>query len=198
MAAGDGGLDLALELAADPGGVGGLAEEVAVAGGPFFLGVEEGDVGVGAGLQGAFLEAEDFGGAVGEEGEGAGEGEALGEVELPQDDAQGGLQADDAEGGVVELDVFLVVGVRGVAGGDAVDGAVFQRIQDGDTIFLGAEGRVHLEVGVEALDFVVGEGEVVGGGFGGDVDAAGLGTADDVDGGAGADVLEVDMGASVG
>ena len=61
----------------------------------------------------------------------------------------------------------------------------------------GAERRVHLGVGVVALDRLVGQGEVVRGGLGGDAYAAGLGLADQLDGAPGRDVLDVDASAGV-
>ena len=57
---------------------------------------------------------------------------AGGPVEMPRldqfgaDQPQGGFEADDAEGGLVELAQFLFGGVRGVVGADDVDRAVDQ------------------------------------------------------------------------
>src|SRR5439155_209986 len=108
-------------------------------------------------------------------------------------------------GGALELDLFFVGGVGGVVGGDAVDGAVEQGGEDGLAVVFGAERRVHLGVGVIGLaagdvgtaahDGLFREGEVVGGGFAGDVEAFGFGGADGGEGAGGGDVLDVEVGA---
>ncbi len=69
-------------------------------------------------------------------------------VEDAEGEAERGLEAGDAVGGALELDLFLVRGVGGVVGGDAVDGAVEQGFDDRETVVLVAQGWVHLGVGV--------------------------------------------------
>ena len=57
---------------------------------------------------------------------------------------------------------FSSGGVRGVVGGDAVDRAVAQALDQRLAVGLGAQRRVHLEaVRVEAAHLLVGEAEVV-------------------------------------
>ena len=50
-------------------------------------------------------------------------------------DGQAGFQAVDAEGGMIELALFFMRGVRGVIRGDEIDGAVFQTCDQGVQIF---------------------------------------------------------------
>ena len=124
-------------------------------------------------------------------------------VEDAEGEGEGGLEAGDAVGGALELDLFFVAGVGGVVGGDAVDGAVEEGGDDGLTVGLGAEGRVHLGVGVVGQVVIqaaggylfFGEGEVVRGGFAGDVEALFLGFADGAERGGCGDVLDVEVGA---
>ena len=89
--------------------------------------------------------------------------------------AQGGFQADEAEGRGLELQVFFQGGVGGVVAGDGVQGAVRQALLDGGHVGRGPERRVDLGVGVVALDRLIRQGEVVGRGLGGDGEARGLG-----------------------
>ena len=60
------------------------------------------------------------------------------------------LEPDDAERGAVELDQLLVGVMRGVVGGDHVDGAVGDPLEHGVAIRRLAQRRVHLDVGVVA------------------------------------------------
>ena len=93
---------------------------------------------------------------------------------------------------------FLVLArVRGVVGADDVDGAVGQRGAQGLDIGVGAQRRVDLVDGVVAAGELVREPEVVRGDLGRDVDAAGLGPADDLHGSGGGDVADVQPGADV-
>ena len=64
--------------------------------------------------------------------------------------------------------------MRGVIGGDDVDGAVGEGGADRENIRLGAQRWVDLEAGVVAAHRLVGEKEVVRRDLGGDTDAAGL------------------------
>ena len=82
--------------------------------------------------------------------------------------AEGRLQTDDAEGRLLERHVLLLGGVRRVVGGDAVEEAALERRDERRAVALGAQRRVHLEVGVERLDGLVGEREVVRRDLGGD------------------------------
>src|SRR5690606_23394492 len=105
---------------------------------------------------------------------------------------QRGLQADHAHGGGGPLAVLVLVRVRGVVGGDDVDGAVGQRLAQGEHVPLGAQRRVDLVDRVVGAHQLVGEEQVVRGDLGGDPDAAGLGPADDLDGAGGRQVADVD------
>src|SRR5690606_32418752 len=86
----------------------------------------------------------------------------------------------------------------GVIGGDEVDGAVFKSLDERDPVFVGAQRGIHFAIGIVVADTFVGEGEVVGGGFGGAAHAALFGAAEDVDRVSGADMLHVDVAAGEG
>lgn len=166
-------------------------------------GVEEDEVGEGAWGQGAEVgAAEDAGGVCAHQGYDFCEGQAdglgtcnccgsVGRSEGAEGQAEGGFEAGDAVGGSLELDFLFPGGVGGVVGGDAVDGFVEEGFEDGVAVGGGAEGWVHLGVGVVGADGVFGEEEVVGGRFGGDVEALAFGFTDEVDGTGGRDVLDV-------
>ena len=66
------------------------------------------------------------------------------------------LQAQDTIGRVVEFLVFLVVGVGRVIGTDAVERAVAEAGDQFAAVLLGAQRRVHFEIGVVAGEQVVG------------------------------------------
>ena len=71
------------------------------------------------------------------------------------------LEAGHAERRLLERDVLLVARVWGVIRRDAVDGAVEQALDEGATVVLGAERRVHLGVRVERADELVGRTEMM-------------------------------------
>ncbi|NDG05405.1 MAG: phosphoenolpyruvate carboxykinase (ATP), partial [Alphaproteobacteria bacterium] len=87
----------------------------------------------------------------------------------------GGLQPQDAERRPIELEHLLLAGVRRVVGRDAVERAVGETGHDRLDVLGRAQRRAHLEVGVESTQALVGEGEVVGTGFGRDPRPTGLG-----------------------
>lgn len=108
----------------------------------------------------------------------------------------GGIEAGDAVGGGDEILGFFEGGVRGVVGGDHVEGAIQQAFQQGFVVGLRPQGRVHFVVGVEVTDVLVGEEEVVGRDLGGDFHvAARFPPADRFHAHFRGDVLDVDMGA---
>ena len=77
------------------------------------------------------------------------------------EDGEGGLQAGDAEGCLLERNVLLVARVRRVVGRDRLDRPVAERLEQRLPVRLGAERRVHLQVRVERADDLVGEAQVV-------------------------------------
>ena len=89
-----------------------------------------------------------------------------------------GLEPGDAERRLLEGHLLLVPRVRRVIGGDAVEGAVAQALEEREAVGFGAERRVHLRVRVERANGLVGEAEVVWRHLGGDRDTARLGGAD--------------------
>ena len=82
-------------------------------------------------------------------------------------------------GRLVELHLLVVHGVGRVVGGDAVDGAVAQALEQRPAVGLAAQGRVHLGGGVvlAVLHQLVGQQQVVRRRLGGDAHAAGLAPA---------------------
>src|SRR4051812_29726648 len=93
--------------------------------GPALLGIEDGDVGKRVGGEGAAaFEIDDAGGVGGHEFDDASERELALAMKMSDDEGEGDFESGDAEGGLVELDFFFEEGVRGVIGGDGVDGAV--------------------------------------------------------------------------
>ena len=75
--------------------------------------------------------------------------ERAGLDEAGKQHAEGRLQADDAEGRLLVGHVLLLRGVRRVVGGDAVEDAAPERLDERLTVALGAQRRVHLDVRVE-------------------------------------------------
>ena len=84
-----------------------------------------------------------------------------------------------------------------MVGGDGVDGAVLQPLDDGLHILLRAQGRVDPGHGPLLQDLVLGEGEVLGAGLAGDVDPLLLELPDDVHAARGGDVADVDRAAGL-
>src|ERR1700730_6535883 len=82
------------------------------------------------------------------------------------------FQAGNAESGAFEFDLLFVSGMRGVIGGDGVDGAVGERDDNGFAVGRRAQWGIHLEVGVVFADVLVNQSEVVRRDLAGD---AGLG-----------------------
>ncbi len=100
------------------GGVAAAAVAGVAVDGPFEAGIDEGDVGGGAGAEGAAVEAEEFRGLVGVEGDEAGEVDGFLFVdEDVEEEAELGFEAEDAEGRLVELDFLFVGAMRGVVAG---------------------------------------------------------------------------------
>jgi len=81
--------------------------------------------------------------------------------------------------------------------GNDIEGAVAQRGDERLAVRLGSQRRIHFEIRVVLREQIVGEGEVMGRGLGGDPGAAGLGPADDIDGEFRRNVLQVNVGARV-
>jgi hypothetical protein len=84
-----------------------------------------------------------------------------------------------------------------VVGGDAVERARAQRLDQRLAVVLGAQRRVHLEVGVERAHGVVGQAEVVRRDLRAELDALGLGALDRDHRLPRRDVLDVDPAALV-
>ena len=111
---------------------------------------------------------------------------------------EGGLQAGHAHRRLLEGNLLFLRRVRGVVGGDALDRAVAQALDQGLAIGLGAQRRVHLEaLRVEAAHLLVGEAEVVRRGLAADLHAGRLGRAHGLDRLGGGEVLDVDAAALV-
>ena len=87
---------------------------------------------------------------------------------------EGRFKTDDAHGAGGEAAGFFFCAVRGVVGGDHVDRAVEQALDEGVAVGLLAQGRVHFEAPV-LLQIVLGEDEVVRTGLARHIDAAALG-----------------------
>ena len=75
---------------------------------------------------------------------------------------EGGLQTDHAAGGLHKGLLFLVRCVRRVVGGDQVDRAVLEALDDGEPVSLGAEGRIDLGKGSFSDNSVFCQREMVG------------------------------------
>ncbi len=114
-----------------------------------------------------------------------------------EEGGEGGFEAGDAEGGAGEVLIFFELGVGGVVGGDDVEDAVDETLQERGVVGSGAQGRVHFVVGVVVADVLVIEDEVVGGDLAGDADAAVFGAANGVHAERGGDVLDVEVDADV-
>ena len=93
---------------------------------------------------------------------------------------EGGFQPYDAHRTALEAARLFLGGVRRVVGGDHVDRAVAQALEQRVAVGGGAQRRVHLEAAV-LLQIVLAQREVVRRGFAGDVHAALLRRADQRD-----------------
>ena len=97
------------------------------------------------------------------------ERERAGQHQLGVDRREGGLEPGGAHRRLLERHLLLLARVRRVVGGDAVDGAVAQALDQRLPVLLGAQRRVHLQPRVELLEQrLVGEREVVRRDLGGD------------------------------
>ena len=113
----------------------------------FFFGIEDGDVGVRALRQSASaFQAEDLRGIRRQQLDNPRQRQLEVLMQNGDGDRQRGFQAGDAEGGALELDLLLVEGVRRVVGGDGVDGAVDDALDQGIAIGGRAQRRIHLVV----------------------------------------------------
>ena len=120
----DGQDGFALQRPAVKGAVGGFAGGGFSGEGPFEVGIEDGDVGVGAFGEGSFFEVQKLGGADGEFLDDGAEAEALGVVKSHEAEGEFGFEAGDAKGGVIEFDFFLVVGMGGVIAAQDFQGSI--------------------------------------------------------------------------
>ena len=149
----------------------------------------EAEVGVVADGEAAFVgEAEAFGDVFREKGSG-------GEIEV-EEERESVLDAGDAAPDGEEVVALFEVGRgRGVVGADGIDLASEEFLAEGVDGGLGAEGRGALGEGADADGIGVGEEEVVGAGFDGDVDALFFGGVDEVDAFGVGDVDDVESAA---
>ncbi len=90
--------------------------------------------------------------------------------------ADGGFKTENAEGRAIELDIFQGRFVRGVIGGDGVDGAVGEALNEGFAVFARGQRWIHLEARIVG-DILVDQREVVRRDFAGDMQAIVLGEA---------------------
>ncbi len=74
---------------------------------------------------------------------------------------EGGLEAGDPEGRLLERHVLLVPRVGSVVCRDRADRAVAERLDQGAPVLLGTQRRVHLHVRIERAHGLVGQAEVV-------------------------------------
>ncbi len=113
------------------------------------------------------------------------------------DHGERGFQPGHAHGCLRPLAFLVFARVRGVVGADDVDRAVGQGGPEGLDIGVRAQRRVDLVDGVVAAGELIREPEVVRGDLGRDVDAAGLGPADNLHGPGRGDVADVQAGPDV-
>ena len=107
--------------------------------------------------------------------------------------AQRGFEAGDAVGSPVELLLFFVRGVGRVIGSDGVDGAVEEAFDHGGAIAFGAQGRIHLRIGVVEANAFLSQREMMRRDFAGDVQALVARFADRVESPAGGEVRDVQV-----
>src|SRR5258708_19927296 len=101
--------------------------------------------------------------------------------ECVKGEAERGFEGEDAEGRAGEFYVLERWLMRGVIGGDGINGAVSQASEKGFAVFARGERRIHFEAGI-VLDILVDEREVVGGDFAGYAETPLLGPADLLEG----------------
>ena len=176
--------------------VAGLGGIEVVGGNPLGGRVDQGEVGAAARLDAHGLEPHDDARVDGHELDHAAPADRAGVHQVGEHRAQAGLDAGHAEGRQLELAGLLVVGVGGVIGGDAVDGAVGDALDELGGVLCGAKRRVHLERGgVVVADVVLGQEQVVRGDLAGDAHAGGLGAAHELEPVGAGEVLDVQVGA---
>ena len=151
--------------------------------------VDDHEVGGGAGEQAA-RQAERPARPCGQRLDDALEGDLAGQDEVGVDDGEGRLQADDAHRAPGQAAGFLLGAVGRVVGGDGVDGAVAQALDERLAVFCAAQRGIHLEAAV-LLEVVLAEGQVVGTGLAGHAHAARLGLADQLHALGAGDVADV-------
>ena len=101
-------------------------------------------------------------------------------MEQIEGQAQSRLQPGDAIGRALELLLLLMGRMGSVIGSDAIDGAVEQPFQHGAAVGFGAQGRIHLGIGVVLADRVLGQHEMMRRHLAGDVQAIAPGAANRV------------------
>src|SRR5258708_35081529 len=101
--------------------------------------------------------------------------------ELFKRERERGFEAEDAEGRAVEFYVLERWLMRGVVGGDGINGAVSQASEKGFAVFTRGERRIHFGAGI-LLDILGHEREVGWGNLAGYAAAPLLGPADLVEG----------------
>ena len=111
----------------------------------------------------------------------------------PGPTGEGGFQADDAIGCIIKLHVFFVICMRGMIGRNDIDGAILHAFDEGQTVFLGAQRRIHLEICVVGRERFIGQPHMMRHRFGGDVDFALFRPTDQLNRILRRDVLHVDM-----
>ena len=195
----EGGHDLAGQLHARVGAVGGAGPLGGGVDDALDRRIDEAQVGGSAGLEALalVLGAADEGRRGGQDAGDVAPGHAAGLDHRGDDDRQGRLQARHAEGAGGPLAVLVLHRVGGVVGADDVDGAVGQRLAHGLDVLGGAQRRVDLVQRRVGARLLIGEHEVVRRDLGGDVDSPGLGPADDVDAARGGQVAHVQARADV-
>ena len=121
------------------------------------------------------------------------QGHFVTDVEDLHGKAQRGFEAGDAVGSPVELLLFFVRGVGRVIGSDGVDGAVEEAFDHGGAIAFGAQGGIHLRIGVVEANAFLSQREMMRCDFAGDVQALVARFADRVESPAGGNVRDVQM-----
>lgn len=137
LASTEGGHGAAFESPLVEGGIGGFTGGAFDVVGPFRVGIKNGEVGGAAhgdlaeGVAGeVVLEFQQGGRMGGEGGDDLVEGEVSGVVEFGEGQAEFGFESEDAEGGEVEFDVFLVIAMGGVIAAEDGEGAVAESFDD--------------------------------------------------------------------
>ena len=158
--------------------------------------IEDGDVGVAAADERSpASQSEHSCRSRGEEVDNSAEGHFLSTMQMGDRKAQSSFQPCDPERGALELDNLFMRRVRGVIGGDGIDGSVSQGDQDRLPICRRAQRRVHLEVGVILSDIRIRQREVVWGDFTGHVGLAAFSSSNRLQRVGGRDVRHVQAGA---